>query len=614
MTKKYRNLTGEEIVRLESQGCMCSDWNTVSVADGFSTDHIIKSNFKGTVKIGATGGEIINADGVKRTAGIYNCEIIDCTIGDNVLISNLGSYISHYDIGDGAYIEDTGKIVCKGNTTFGNNVEAAALNEGGGREVPIFDGLTAQTAYIMCMYRHRPAMIGAMKRIVDAYASSIDHSRGVIGRHAQITCCNKLCDVRIGDYAELYGVSELTNGTVNSSQDRPTRIGTSVKARDFICAVGATVDSGAVLSRCYVGESAHIGFAFTTSDSLFFANSHCENGEAASIFAGPYTVSHHRSTLLIAGYFSFFNAGSGSNQSNHLFRTGAIHQGIHERGTKFGSSSYIMLPAREGAYSVVVGKHHSHHDTADFPYSYLIEEEGHTSLVPASNLINHGTMRDVAKWRRRDKRGEVKNDIINFREWTPYIGQKILRAIGASEKMLARKDVNVFNYERTRIKRSVLRRGLRLYQQALEAILATILEEGGGGVHNFEGDPDWVDLAGMVAPRREVVKILDAIENGELNTIDAINGRFRQLDGEYAAHAYAWALMVLTERLGREPSEGDIVKAIEDGRESRNNINALRIMNARQDAGEIMATGYGIDAICKDDIVADFKAVRGVDL
>ena len=612
MDKNYRRLTAEEIARLESQGCTCTDWSTVFAAEGFSTDFIINVNFKGTVKVGATGKEITNGDGVKRRAGIYNCELIDCTVGDHVFISKIGSYIARYDIGDYAYIEDTGKIVCTGRSTFGNNVEAATLNESGSREVPIFDDLTAQTAYIMCMYRHRPRMIGALKRMISDHTATLDPSRGIIRRGVQITSCNTLRDVRIGEYALINGVSELSNGTIKSSKDRPTRIGTSVKARDFVCAVGATIDSGAVIQRCFVGEGAHIGFAFTTNDSLFFANSHCENGEAASIFAGPYTVSHHRSTLLIAGYFSFFNAGSGSNQSNHLFRTGAIHQGIHERGTKFGSSSYIMLPAREGAYTVVLGKHRSHHDTTDFPYSYLLEEEGHTYLVPASNLINQGTMRDVAKWPKRDKRGEVKSDIVNFREWTPYVGQKIMNAIRHSEKMLARKDVNIFNFERTRIKRSVLRRGLRLYQQGLEAILATIFEE--GAPHPAEADPNWVDVAGMFAPRREVEKILDGIETGEIGTLEALADIFRRLDSEYTGHAYAWAEMVLAEQLGHAPSPADIAQAIETGRESRTNIEVLRTMNARQDAGEIMATGYGIDAVTKEEIAADFKAVRGVEI
>ena len=612
MNKNYRRLTGEEIARLESQGCTCADWSTIWATEGFSTDFVINTYFKGTVRLGANGTRIINSDGVERRSGIYRSEIIDCTVGDNVFISKTGSYISHYDIGDDVYIEDTGKIVCTGNSTFGNNVMAATLNEGGGREVPIFDGLTAQTAYIMCMYRHRPRVVEAMQRMIADYAAALDPSRGTIRRGVQITGCNTLRDVRIGEYAVLNGVSELSNGTVRSSADRPSMIGASVRARDFICGVGATIDNGAVLSRCYVGEGSHIGFAFTTADSLFFANSHCENGEAASIFAGPYTVSHHRSTLLIAGYFSFFNAGSGSNQSNHLFRTGAIHQGIHERGTKFGSSSYVMLPAREGAYTVVLGKHRSHHDTADFPYSYLLEEEGNSYLVPASNLVNHGTMRDVMKWPARDKRGEMKSDIINFREWTPYIGQKIIKAIDHSEKMLARKDVQVFNYQRARIRRPVLRRGLRLYQQGLAAMLAAILEE--GAPHRATGDPQWVDLAGMIAPRREVEAILERIERGKLATIGDINDSLQRLNYEYTSHAYAWALMVLAEQLGHALSPEEIAQAIEQGREAHANIDAQRMANARQDAGETMATGYGIDAVSKAEIAADFLAVRGVEI
>ena len=45
-------------------------------------------------------------------------------------------------------------------------------------------------------------------------------------------------------------------------------------------------------------------------------------------------MTHHKSTLLIAGMFSFMNAGSGSNQSNHMYKLGPIHQGAMERGAK----------------------------------------------------------------------------------------------------------------------------------------------------------------------------------------------------------------------------------------------------------------------------------------
>lgn len=69
--------------------------------------------------------------------------------------------------------------------------------------------------------------------------------------------------------------------------------------------------------------------------------------------AGPFTVSMHKSSLLIAGMYSFLNAGSGSNQSNHMYKLGPIHQGIVERGSKTTSDSYILWPARVGAFQKI---------------------------------------------------------------------------------------------------------------------------------------------------------------------------------------------------------------------------------------------------------------------
>ena len=116
--------------------------------------------------------------------------------------------------------------------------------------------------------------------------------------------------------------------------------------------------------------------------SLFFSNCQGENGEACAIFAGPFTVTHHKSTLLIAGMFSFMNAGSGSNQSNHMYKLGPIHQGTMERGAKTTSDSYILWPARVGAFSLVMGRHVNHADTSNLPFSYLIEQRNTTYLVP----------------------------------------------------------------------------------------------------------------------------------------------------------------------------------------------------------------------------------------
>ena len=102
-------------------------------------------------------------------------------------------------------------------------------------------------------------------------------------------------------------------------------------------------------------------------------------------------MTHHKSTLLIAGMFSFMNAGSGSNQSNHMYKLGPIHQGTMERGAKTTSDSYILWPARVGAFSLVMGRHVNHADTSNLPFSYLIEQRNTTYLVPGVNLRSVGT-------------------------------------------------------------------------------------------------------------------------------------------------------------------------------------------------------------------------------
>ena len=94
-----------------------------------------------------------------------------------------------------------------------------------------------------------------------------------------------------------------------------------------------------------------------------------------SVFAGPFTVSHHKSTLMIGAMFSFMNAGSATNFSNHMYKLGPVHQGVFARGTKCGSGSYMMLPVRIGPFTTVLGHHTAHVDTSLMPFSYIVESD-----------------------------------------------------------------------------------------------------------------------------------------------------------------------------------------------------------------------------------------------
>ena len=153
-----------------------------------------------------------------------------------------------------------------------------------------------------------------------------------------------------------------------------------------------------------MGEASQITNGFTAESSLFFANSYMSNGEACAAFCGPFSSSHHKSTLLIGCMLSFYNAGSATNFSNHAYKMGPIHYGQLERGTKTASGSHLLLPANIGAFSVCLGKIANHPDTRALPFSYVISDGKDTFIVPGINISTVGLYRDIRKWPRRDAR------------------------------------------------------------------------------------------------------------------------------------------------------------------------------------------------------------------
>ena len=404
------------------------------------------------------------------------------------------------------------------------------------------------------------------------------------------------------DGSPILGTATLCDGV---------RIGVDVKAYDTIAAEGAVIDNGSIVERCFVGESCRLDKGFTAAESLFFANSHCENGEAASIFAGPYTVSHHKSSLLIAGMFSFFNAGSGSNQSNHLFKSGAVHQAVHLRGCKFASSAYIMSPALEGAFTMVMGHHSYHHDTSAFPYSYLIEKEGHSHLMPGANLTSFGAVRDIEKWPARDRRS-VCRDVINFEEYNPYVAGAMIEAVNILHGLEERDpDAPVYTYNKAIIRATALRRGLKLYNKAIVAALGAMLGKGSLDPHR-NGGGRWLDLAGQYITHREVASILDAVDRGELTTTAAVDNRFRVFAVHYDDYAHSWAVQVYASMLGHMPTAGELDDAVTAGRNAHEAMRRTTDADRDRDCSLDMAVSYGLDCDNDDDRREDYYTVRGL--
>ena len=627
----------EEVSRLRSQMCTAADWSGIEVAEGFSTDHVFYTRFSGRIRIGAFRKEFILAGGMKKHSGLYHATLHNVVVGDDCCIENVKNYIANYNIGNGSFIENVDIILTDGVSSFGNGVEVSVLNETGGREVMIYDRLSAQQAYVMALYRHRPQLVARLREIIGKYVASVSSPTGTIGSGVTIADAGYIKNVRIGDCCKIEGTARLKNGSINSNAEAPVHIGVGVIGDDFIISSGSSVEDGVTFSRCFIGQACRLGHTYSASDSLFFSNCQGENGEACAIFAGPYTVTHHKSTLLIAGMFSFMNAGSGSNQSNHMYKLGPIHQGIMERGAKTSSDSYLLWPAKIGAFSLVMGRHVSHLDTSNLPFSYLIEQQSTSYIFPGVNLKSVGTIRDAKKWPKRDGRaGSDILDCINYNLLSPFTVQKMFRALDILEGILAASGEvsDVYSYMGAKIRSSSLKNGIRYYNIAINKFLGNSiikrLEDIGfpAGTTKEErnavirgrlrpdmqaGDGEWVDVSGMIAPKQEVEALLDDIENGAVSDVYRLHSRFEEMHSHYYDYEWTWAYNRIRSFYGIEPSQitvSDVIGIVERWKEAVVGLDRMVYEDARKEFSLAAMTSFGADGDA-DIRSLDFAEVRG---
>jgi hypothetical protein len=627
----YRKLTEKEIGDLLRQGCFCEDWSSIEVVNRFISDNIRNARFSGYNKLGRFEAVLTLFGGVRMKSGIVNAHLHNCVVGDNALISSVKSYIANYNIGSDVIIHNLDQLATDGLTSFGNGAKVKVINESGGREIPVFDHLSAQLAYILALYRHRMKAVILIENLIADYAKSVSSTVGTIGRGTKLINCGTIRNVRTGPCAILEGVSKLDNGSVNSTEEDPVVIGQGAILENFIVCSGTRITDSTLVSNCFIGQGCILDKHYSAVESVFFANCQGFHGEACSIFAGPYTVSHHKSSLLIAGLFSFMNAGSGSNQSNHLYKLGPIHQGVVERGTKTTSDSYILWPSRIGAFSLVIGRHYRHSDTSDFPFSYLIEEKDESKLIPAINLQCIGTIRDSQKWPKRDRRKDsVLLDSINFNLLSPYTIQKMIngRKILLDLMHASGETAEHYTYKGMIIKNSALHRGIDLYEKAIWKFLgnslisriskkqidstgelqAVLKKDTAMGSHC-----KWLDLSGMICPSDAIEDLLDSIEENHLASIEVINRAIRSIHENYYSWEWSWASDLFEKFYSVSISDftpEDVIEVTVRWMKAVLEIDRLLFNDAKKEFSLIKQTGFGIDG----DIMVrklDFDEVRG---
>jgi hypothetical protein len=627
---KFRNLTGEEISILVGTGCSCDDWSRIKVLDGFNPQRCRNVSFSGDILIGTLKGSLTENSGISSQYGILNARLHNCKIGSEVLISNIGEHIANYIIGDNVVIRNCGSIETSGRSTFGNGTPVAVLNETGGRTVRIHDSLSAHEAYIIALYRHRGKAIRIIEKLIDDYTESVASAEGIISSGCRITNCGVIRSVKFGPCSIAEGAMNLSDGSINSCPEDPVFIGPGVIMEHFIVSSGSIITESTLIDKCFIGQGTVLAKHYSAENSLFFANCGGFHGEACSIFAGPYTVTHHKSTLLIAGIFSFMNAGSGSNQSNHMYKLGPIHQGIMERGSKTTSDSYLLWPARIGPFTLVMGRHYKNLDTTSLPFSYLIESNDESILVPGINLRSVGTIRDARKWPLRDRRKDPhRTDQVNFNLLSPFTirkmtdGRDLLLRLRSEEG----KKTGSYFWGDMKIKASALERGIELYQTGINKFLGNSLIKRLENIRftsdddirkrlkpvNPTGKGEWVDIAGLIAPKEAVDSLLDNIESGKIGKLEEIWDAFRELHSSYYDFEWTWASDRLEAEEGKKIGDftsSDIIRIVQKWKKSVIDLDNLLYEDARKEFTLSSMTGFGIDG--GDDIrKLDFGQVRG---
>lgn len=511
--REYFTLPWWQKQQLERQGCWAQDWSRVAFSADANLSKFRNVEFEGDCRIGAVGSPDFPG------SCISNARLIDCTVEEGVRIRNIGGAIVNAHIHKGAVIENVGSIEFEPEALCGLGLHVSVLDETGSRPAAIYPGLSAQSATLMA---REPKL--AEEKILPQVAAFCEEMsfKPSIGEDAVIRDCGTLFNVSVGREVRIEGAKRLANGMIvnNAAPGRPLAyVGHGVDADGFIIEDGR-VDSGVLLRNVYVGQGVTLEKGFTAHDSLFFANCSMENGEACAVLAGPYTVSMHKGTLLIGCQTSFMNAGSSTNQSNHMYKLGPVHWGVLERGVKTSSNSYLMHGAAIGAFSLLMGDHKTHPDSTEFPFSYLFgDDKGATVVVPGMMLRSCGLMRDEMKWPTRDRRNKRKlpfHDRIIFEVLNPYTISRILKALDTINELLhlPSDDDRYIRYKGMKISKASLERGKHLYTLAIFKYLYSKLPEGSFPEEEKAtrdmADVEWIDLAGLIMTRDTLRKAMEA--------------------------------------------------------------------------------------------------------
>ena len=127
------------------------------------------------------------------------------------------------------------------------------------------------------------------------------------------------------------------------------------------------------------------------------------------------------------------------------------------------------------------------------------------------------------------------------------------------------------------------------------------------------GDGDWVDIAGMIAPKNAITDLLDDVESGKLSSMHDFNARINHIHSKYYDYEWRWAYNVMTEQYGLDLKTADperLVDIVSKWRESVVGLDNMIYEDAKKEFSLSMMASFGADGDALQR-KRDFIQVRG---
>ncbi len=415
----YRPLTAAEITVLKSNGNRCNNWEDVLVRDGIDIHLIERCTFYGLVRIGKLEPLFLEFSEFRTAVGLYNCLIVSCDIGNNVVLKNV-RFLSYYIIEDDVIIANVNEMSCTSHTKFGNGIIKEGetedvriwlelCNENGGRKVMPFDGMLPADAWMWCQYRGDNELMEAFKKFTEQLFDSKRGYYGTVGKRTVIKNTQIIKDVKIGSDAYIKGANKLKNLTINSSADAKSQIGEGCEMVNGIMGYGSRSFYGVKAVRFILGSFSQLKYGARLINSYLGDNSTISCCEVLNSLIFPAHEQHHNNSFLCASLvMGQSNIAAGATiGSNHNSRgpDGELQAG---RGFWPGLCVSLKHNSKFASYTMLAKGDYPAELNILLPFSLVSNDVHNDKLVilPAYWMLHnmYAITRNEKKFRTRDKR------------------------------------------------------------------------------------------------------------------------------------------------------------------------------------------------------------------